>query len=131
MKKEAISNIAAALAALDVASSLSQLAQYNRYVRPVVDQSRSFKIEVVPTPVMWSVMQKGREDAFIANDCDLSIRNHRLLQLTGPNMAGKINVFAAERAHRNSGPDRITSVPARRAHIGVVDRLFSRVGAAR
>jgi DNA mismatch repair protein MutS len=128
-ERETISNIAAALAALDVASSLCELAQRNRYVRPVVDQSRSFKIEGGRHPVVESVLQKGGESAFIANDCDLSVRNHQLWLLTGPNMAGK-STFLRQNALIAILAQMGSYVPARRAHIGVVDRLFSRVGAA-
>ena len=58
-ERESISNIAAALAALDVASSLCELAQRNRYVRPIVDHSRSFKIEGGRHPVVESVLQRA------------------------------------------------------------------------
>ena len=128
-ERETISNIAAALAALDVASSLCELAQRNRYVRPVVDQSRSFKVEGGRHPVVESVLQKGGESAFIANDCDLSVKNHRLWLLTGPNMAGK-STFLRQNALIAILAQMGSYVPAGRAHIGVVDRLFSRVGAA-
>ena len=129
LERENISNIAAALATLDVASSLCELAQRQRYVRPTVDHSRSFKIDGGRHPVVESVLQKGGESAFIANDCDLSAQNHRLWLLTGPNMAGK-STFLRQNALIAILAQMGSYVPARSAHIGIVDRLFSRVGAA-
>ena len=129
LERENISNTAAALAALDVASSLCELAQRQRYVRPIVDHSRSFKIDGGRHPVVESVLQKGGEGAFIANDCDLSAQNHRLWLLTGPNMAGK-STFLRQNALIAILAQMGSFVPARSAHIGIVDRLFSRVGAA-
>jgi DNA mismatch repair protein MutS len=128
-ERESISNIAAALAALDVASSLCELAQSSRYVRPIVDHSRSFKIDGGRHPVVERVLQKRGESAFIANDCDLSAQNRRLWLLTGPNMAGK-STFLRQNALIAILAQMGSYVPARSAHIGVVDRLFSRVGAA-
>ena len=128
-ERENISNIAAALAALDVASSLCELALRHRYVRPVIDASRSFKIEGGRHPVVERVLQKRGESAFIANDCDLSAQNHRLWLLTGPNMAGK-STFLRQNALIAILAQMGSYVPARSAHIGIVDRLFSRVGAA-
>jgi DNA mismatch repair protein MutS len=128
-ERESISNIAAALATLDVASSLCELAQRNRYVRPIVDHSRSFKIDGGRHPVVESVLQRNGESAFIANDCNLSVQNHRLWLLTGPNMAGK-STFLRQNALIAILAQMGSYVPARSAHIGIVDRLFSRVGAA-
>ena len=128
-EREKISDIAAALAALDVASSLCELAQRYRYVRPVVDHSRSFKIEGGRHPVVERVLQKRGDSAFIANDCDLSAQNHRLWLLTGPNMAGK-STFLRQNALIAILAQIGSYVPAKSAHIGIVDRLFSRVGAA-
>ena len=128
-ERENISDIAATLAALDVASSLCELAQSCRYVRPIVDHSRSFKIDGGRHPVVERVLQKRGESAFIANDCDLSAQNHRLWLLTGPNMAGK-STFLRQNALIAILAQMGSYVPARSAHIGVVDRLFSRVGAA-
>jgi len=128
-ERESISNIAATLAALDVASSLCELAQRQRYVRPIVDHSRSFKIDGGRHPVVESALQRSGESAFIANDCDLSVNNRRLWLLTGPNMAGK-STFLRQNALIAILAQMGSYVPAKSAHIGVVDRLFSRVGAA-
>jgi DNA mismatch repair protein MutS len=127
--KEAISNIAAALAAIDVASSLSELAERRRYVRPRIDHSRAFEISGGRHPVVESVLQDKGDSAFIANDCDLSTDGHRLWLLTGPNMAGK-STFLRQNALIVILAQMGCYVPATAAHIGIVDRLFSRVGAA-
>ena len=127
--KEAISNIAAALAAIDVASSLSELAEQRRYVRPRIDHSRAFEISGGRHPVVESVLQGKGDSAFIANDCDLSSDGKRLWLLTGPNMAGK-STFLRQNALIVILAQMGSYVPATNAHIGIVDRLFSRVGAA-
>jgi DNA mismatch repair protein MutS len=127
--KEVISNIAAALAAIDVASSLSELAEQRRYVRPRIDHSQAFEISGGRHPVVESVLQGKGDSAFIANDCDLSSGGKRLWLLTGPNMAGK-STFLRQNALIVILAQMGSCVPATSAHIGIVDRLFSRVGAA-
>ena len=124
---EAIAKAARALATLDVLVSFAQLAIQQRYQRPVIDDSVRFEIKAGRHPVVEAV-QANSGGAFIANDCALS-DEQRLWLLTGPNMAGKStflrqNALIAILAHIGS------YVPADSAHIGVIDRLFSRVGAA-
>jgi len=120
---------AQALAAIDVAAGLAALAVERNYVRPAVDDSRDFRIEGGRHPVVEQALSMP----FIANDCDLSppraAAPGRIYVVTGPNMAGKStylrqNALIAVLAQMGS------YVPASRAAIGVVDRLFSRVGAA-
>jgi DNA mismatch repair protein MutS len=125
----AIATIATAAAALDVAAALAELAERRRYVRPIVDSSTSFKIEGGRHPVVEAVLEDQALGAFIANDCDLSSDGKRLWLLTGPNMAGK-STFLRQNALIVILAQMGSFVPARRAHIGAVDRLFSRVGAA-
>ncbi len=127
--KEAISKIAAALAAVDVAAALSELAERQKYVRPRIDSSRAFKITGGRHPVVEQMLQKKAESPFIANDCDLSADAHRLWLLTGPNMAGK-STYLRQNALIVIMAQMGSYVPAASAHMGVVDRLFSRVGAA-
>ena len=127
--KEAISKIATALAAIDVACALSELASRQRYARPRIDNSRAFKIAGGRHPVVEQVLQKKAESPFIANDCDLSADARRLWLLTGPNMAGK-STYLRQNALIVIMAQMGSYVPATSAHIGVVDRLFSRVGAA-
>ena len=126
----AITEAAEALAVLDVESALAQLAVERRYVRPEVDASLDFVIEGGRHPVVEQALASG---AFVANDCDLSppadLREGRICLLTGPNMAGKSTYLRANALIAILG-QMGSFVPARRARMGAVDRLFSRVGAA-
>src|SRR6516165_4489063 len=114
------------------AAALAQLAIERHYVRPQIDASLDFVIEGGRHPVVEQTLA-GDGGPFVANDCDLSppasATNGRIYLVTGPNMAGKStylrqNALIAILAQMGS------FVPARRAKIGAVDRLFSRVGAA-
>ncbi|MDA1132880.1 MAG: DNA mismatch repair protein MutS, partial [Proteobacteria bacterium] len=121
---------ARAMAALDVAAALAALAVGQRYCRPSVDDSATFRIVEGRHPVVEAALVDGA-GAFVANDCDLSgeENNGRLWLLTGPNMAGK-STFLRQNALIALLAQIGSFVPASEAHIGVVDRLFSRVGAA-
>jgi len=122
---------AEALAALDAASALGQLAVTHDYTRPEVDGSLDFVVEGGRHPVVEQALA-GDGGPFVANDCDLSPPNcdaGRIWLLTGPNMAGK-STFLRQNALIAVLAQMGSFVPARRARIGVVDRLFSRVGAA-
>ena len=119
---------AAALASLDVASALGELAEEQSYTRPVVDNSLAFTIKGGRHPVVEQALKKNTGAAFIANDCDLAPEQHLWL-LTGPNMAGK-STFLRQNALIALLAQAGSFVPAHKAHIGVIDRLFSRVGAA-
>jgi DNA mismatch repair protein MutS len=121
-----------ALAAIDVAAALATLALERTYVRPEVDASRDFVVTGGRHPVVEQALARDGPP-FVANDCDLSPPQPgaagRIYLVTGPNMAGKStylrqNALIAVLAQIGS------FVPAKRARIGVVDRLFSRVGAA-
>jgi DNA mismatch repair protein MutS len=117
---------AEALATLDVASSLAALAAERDYVRPQVDNSLQFVIEGGRHPVVEQALARDGTP-FIANACDLS--GSRIWLLTGPNMAGK-STFLRQNALIAVLAQMGSFVPAKAAHIGIVDRLFSRVGAA-
>lgn len=119
---------ARALAQLDVLLSLAELATAERYVRPIIDTSPDFNIIGGRHPVVESMLKRSG-DAFIANDCDLSHAQKPLWLLTGPNMAGK-STFLRQNALIVILAQMGSYVPATSATIGVVDRLFSRVGAA-
>ena len=123
-----ISRAASALARLDVYASLSVLAAERRYVRPQVDETCAFRIEGGRHPVVEAALAAARKSDFIANDCDLA-REQRLWLVTGPNMAGK-STFLRQNALIAVLAQAGSFVPADAACIGVVDRLFSRVGAA-
>ena len=129
---DAIKAAAEALAALDVASALAQLAVAHDYVRPEVDSSLAFTIEGGRHPVVEQALATDG-GPFVANDCDLSPppahKAGRIWLLTGPNMAGK-STFLRQNALIAIMAQMGSFVPARRATIGVVDKLFSRVGAA-
>ena len=123
---DAISLAASALARLDVASGLAELAIDRRYVRPVVDDGLDFSITGGRHPVVEALASDGA--TFVANDCDLAAEQ-RLWLITGPNMAGK-STFLRQNALIVLLAQMGSYVPATAARIGVVDRLFSRVGAA-
>ncbi|MEX0693821.1 MAG: DNA mismatch repair protein MutS, partial [Rhodospirillales bacterium] len=130
----AIDATAAALAVLDVASAVAELAVDNGFVRPVVDDSDAFNIEGGRHPVVERALGRSGEGSFVANDCrleagDAERQGGRLWLLTGPNMAGK-STFLRQNALIAILAQAGLYVPARQAHIGFVDRLFSRVGAA-
>ncbi|MGE3990769.1 MAG: DNA mismatch repair protein MutS [Pseudorhodoplanes sp.] len=129
---------AEALAALDAATALAALAVERDYVRPAIDRSLCFVIEGGRHPVV----EQSLNEPFIANDCDLSAlpppqyavderieAAGRIWLLTGPNMAGK-STFLRQNALVAILAQMGSFVPARQARIGIVDRLFSRVGAA-
>ncbi|MEH6546012.1 MAG: DNA mismatch repair protein MutS [Sneathiella sp.] len=119
---------AEAMATVDVAASHAQLAKENDYCRPIVDDSTTFDIKGGRHPVVEAALQATAETSFIANDCNLN-EERRLWLLTGPNMAGK-STFLRQNALIAVMAQMGAYVPAASAHIGIVDRLFSRVGAA-
>ena len=122
----AIDRAAAALARLDVASSLADLGVDRSWVRPRIDHSLDFTVSEGRHPVVEALAAEG--EPFVANGCDLA-RDQRLWLVTGPNMAGK-STFLRQNALIAVLAQTGSYVPARDAHIGVIDRLFSRVGAA-
>jgi DNA mismatch repair protein MutS len=121
-----------AFAVLDVATALAKLAVDDNYVRPEVDASLGFAIEAGRHPVVEQAL-KREGHPFIANACDLSPapaqKSGQLWLITGPNMAGK-STFLRQNALIALLAQIGSFVPAARARIGIVDRLFSRVGAA-
>jgi DNA mismatch repair protein MutS len=127
-RADTVAAAASALAALDVASALAQLAADRRYCRPVVDNSRDFEIKAGRHAVVEAALEETQEGAFVANDCHLT-DDGRLWLLTGPNMAGK-STFLRQAALIAVLAQTGAYVPAAAARVGVVDRLFSRVGAA-
>lgn len=122
-----IIDTARALAAVDTHAALAELAVTQRYVRPMVDDSLTFEIKGGRHPVVEASLATAGE-SFIGNDCDLAPRQ-RLWLLTGPNMAGK-STFLRQNALIAILAQMGSFVPAQAAHIGMVDKLFSRVGAA-
>jgi DNA mismatch repair protein MutS len=128
---EPIKAAALALAEIDVAAALAEIAAAKDWVKPEIESDVAFCIEQGRHPVVEAALGANGE-AFVANDCDLSGAAGdagRIAIVTGPNMAGKStylrqNALIAVLAQMGS------YVPAKRARLGIVDRLFSRVGAA-
>jgi DNA mismatch repair protein MutS len=127
-RADEIGRAARALAALDVAVSLADLAAAERYCRPELDRSLDFAIVAGRHPVVEAALKRGEDGSFIANDCTLGA-GQRLWLLTGPNMAGK-STFLRQNALIALMAQAGSYVPAASVRVGVVDRLFSRVGAA-
>ena len=118
---EQLTVTASSLAFVDVCSSFAELAVENNYTRPQIDESTAFEIKGGRHPVV------ELNTKFIANDCDLTNKN--LWLLTGPNMAGK-STFLRQNALIAIMAQIGSFVPAAHAHIGCVDKVFSRVGAS-
>ena len=129
---DAIKAIAEALAVLDVAVAGAGLAEAEGYVRPIVENSLAFAIEGGRHPVVEQAL-RGSGEPFVANDCALGpadgTGDGRIWLVTGPNMAGK-STFLRQNALIAILAQAGCYVPAKAARIGIVDRLFSRVGAA-
>jgi len=123
-RAEPVARAARALAALDVAAALAELAVERDYCRPAIEDSPAFRISGGRHPVV----EAAQDEPFVANDCDLDPA-HRLWLVTGPNMAGK-STFLRQNALIAIMAQMGGYVPAAAAEIGTVDRLFSRVGAA-
>jgi DNA mismatch repair protein MutS len=129
----ALSAASAALAELDHYAGLAELASEQVYVRPKIDVSLVFAVEEGRHPTVEQTLRRSGGASFVGNDCRLGGEapgaDTRLLVVTGPNMAGK-STFLRQNALIVVLAQSGSFVPARSAHIGIVDRLFSRVGAA-
>jgi DNA mismatch repair protein MutS len=112
------------LARLDVASALAEVAIRNRYVRPVLADDDMLEIVAGRHPV---VEKSLRDEPFTPNDLHLN-HDERILVITGPNMAGK-TVYLRQNALIVLMAQMGSFVPADRAYIGIVDRIFTRIGA--
>jgi len=128
-----IQQAAHALAVLDVSAALATLADEQNYSRPKMDNSLAFRVENGRHPVVEVALARDGGEQFVANDCDLgpddSQQNGKIWLMTGPNMAGK-STFLRQNALIAILAQMGAFVPAKDAHIGLIDRLFSRVGAA-
>ena len=120
-----IAAAAQALAAIDVATAAADLALSADYCRPVMSDDCAFSITNGRHPVIESMLDAQTQ--FMPNDCDLA--GGQIWLLTGPNMAGK-STFLRQNAHIAIMAQAGLFVPAEQARIGIIDRLFSRVGAA-
>jgi DNA mismatch repair protein MutS len=123
-----IAAAAAALATLDRAAALAEVAVEAQWVRPAVEEGTAFEISGGRHPTVEAALRASDNGgAFVANDCVLA--ENRIWLVTGPNMAGK-STFLRQNALIAILAQMGSWVPARAARIGIVDRLFSRVGAA-
>ncbi|MBB3976295.1 DNA mismatch repair protein MutS [Rhizobium azooxidifex] len=130
---DAVKAAARALSVVDVSQGLAVLAEEQAYCRPVVDRSKMFAIAGGRHPVVEQALRRQAGNPFVANACDLSPPSGEgdgaIWLLTGPNMGGK-STFLRQNALIAILAQMGSYVPAESAHIGVVDRLFSRVGAS-
>jgi len=126
-----IAATAAALAELDLAAGLADLARGENWARPGIDDSRAFEIAGGRHPVVEQALRRRGKGGFVANDCALAKPDSgaAIWLLTGPNMAGK-STFLRQNALIALLAQMGSFVPATSAHIGIVSQLFSRVGAA-
>ncbi len=123
---EKIQNNASALALLDVYCSLADVALKNNYVRPEISLDDRISVKDGRHPV---VEQFVRDSYFVPNDAELDTKDNRLMLITGPNMAGK-STYMRQVALITLMAQIGSFVPAREAHIGIIDKLFTRVGAS-
>lgn len=121
-----IQKTAKAVAALDVFASLALVAQRNNYVRPKINESGVLDIKNGRHPVVEQMIE---HDMFIANDTYLDNQKKRVSIITGPNMAGK-STYMRQTALIVLMAQIGSFVPADKANIGIVDRIFTRVGAS-
>jgi DNA mismatch repair protein MutS len=122
---ERVARVAAAIATLDMTASLAEVARRNRWTRPRLSASPRLSIAEGRHPIVETVR---REEPFVPNDCDLSPEK-RILVVTGPNMGGK-STFLRQVATIVLLAQAGSFVPARSAEVSLVDRIFTRVGAA-
>lgn len=124
-----IGEAARGLAEIDLGAAFADLAAARGWVEPQLDDSHAFEIDAGRHPVVEAALKRQGEP-FIANDCALTAgATPAIWLLTGPNMAGK-STFLRQNALIALLAQAGSFVPARRAHIGLVSQLFSRVGAA-
>lgn len=121
-----IQKTARAVAAVDVFASLSYVAEHNQFVRPAINTEGVLKIREGRHPVVENMMQDG---LFIPNDTKLDEKENRVAIITGPNMAGK-STYMRQCALIVLMAQIGSFVPAASADIGIVDRIFTRVGAS-
>lgn len=121
-----IQKTAKAIAGLDVLLSLAYVAESNHYCRPTLNEKGVIDIREGRHPVVEKMI---RSDMFIPNDTYLDNRTHRISIITGPNMAGK-STYMRQSALIVLMAQLGSFVPAKSAEIGLVDRIFTRVGAS-
>ena len=123
---ERIQRTARSIAKLDVFTSLSYIAERNQYIRPSLNEKGIIDIKGGRHPVVEQMID---HDMFIENDTHLDNQKHCIAVITGPNMAGK-STYMRQTALIVLLAQIGSFVPARKANIGIVDRIFTRVGAS-
>ncbi|HCX65108.1 MAG TPA: DNA mismatch repair protein MutS, partial [Eubacteriaceae bacterium] len=123
---ERIKESAEVISIVDVLYSYARCATENQYVKPTVDDSSRVVIFEGRHPVVESMIEKN---AFVPNSCELDDQQQRMMILTGPNMAGK-STYIRQVALIVLMAQIGSFVPAQKAHVGTVDRIFTRVGAS-
>jgi len=126
LRVPAVLATARALAELDVLHGLAQTAAENRYVAPVVDGGDTIKIKGGRHPVIEQIQT---DEAFVPNDTEMNRKARMVSLLTGPNMAGK-STYVRQTALIVLLAQIGSFVPASEARVGVVDRIFTRIGSA-
>lgn len=126
LETKRIQKTAKALAKLDVLASLSYVAERNQYVRPMINEKGKLSIKDGRHPVVEKVIEHG---LFISNDTILDNDKKQISIITGPNMAGK-STYMRQVALIVLMAQIGSFVPAKEANIGLVDRIFTRVGAS-
>ncbi|NGX53649.1 MAG: DNA mismatch repair protein MutS [Chlamydiae bacterium] len=123
---EPVCKIARSLATIDTLSSLAEIARAHDYVRPVVDESEKLEIVEGRHPIVELSLPK---EQFIPNDIQLDGEKELLMLITGPNMAGK-STYIRQVAMIVIMAQMGAFIPARKGHIGIVDKIFTRIGAS-
>ncbi|MAE95882.1 MAG: DNA mismatch repair protein MutS, partial [Deltaproteobacteria bacterium] len=123
-----IRSAAEAVGELDALQSLAEVARRDGWVRPHVDEGTELRVKAGRHPVVEAMMSRGGED-YVPNDANLDPATTRLLLITGPNMSGK-STYLRQVAILVLLAQMGSFVPAEEAHVGVVDRVFTRVGAS-
>ena len=121
-----IQTTSSSIATLDVLCSFAHVSESLGYVRPVIDDSMEIQIVKGRHPVIEQTITNG---LFVANDTYLNDKNSSLLLITGPNMAGK-STYMRQTALLVLMAQAGCFIPCEKAHIGVVDRIFTRIGAS-
>jgi len=124
---EALKTNALQTAALDCLLSLAEVARTNRYVRPIVDETTDLDIVGGRHPVIETLMPRG--ESYVPNDVSLNARDQQIIIVTGPNMAGK-SALLRQTALIVLMAQMGSYVPAEKARVGLVDKIFTRVGAS-
>jgi DNA mismatch repair protein MutS len=122
----ALKSVSDALAVLDVLVSLAEVTEARHLIRPLIDTSARLSIREGRHPVVEGVVGRG---AFVPNDCLIDPDSQQIILLTGPNMAGK-STYMRQVALSVILAQMGSFVPCSEAHIGAVDRIFTRIGAA-